>query len=429
MTAQPSPLRCVVLGCGVVGTEVVRRLLTDRDDLAARAGTAIELTGIGVRNPDAMRDPVVPVELLSSDLEALVDSADLVVELMGGIDPARALIQRAFEAGASVVTANKALLASHGPALHEAADAAHASLLYEAAVAGAVPVVRGIRESLVGDRIQRVIGIVNGTTNYILDQMTTTGLDFQTALTRAQELGYAEADPSADVDGLDAGAKAAILASLAFHTRVSAEDVPTEGIRSVTAADINAAAATGDVIKLLAIAEMVDDGIAVRVHPALVPLDHPLAGVRGAYNAVFIEAESSGTLMFYGQGAGGAPTSAAVLGDIVDAARSAVGGGRAPAESNYLGARIVEPGLVPTRYLIRLEVVDRPGVLAEIATVVSEHDVSIETVRQTSIAQDRSELAIVTHQAEQALLDATMATFATLEPVTRIISILRVEGH
>src|SRR5690625_4615392 len=408
MTDVKAPLRCVVLGCGVVGTEVVRRLRGHDADLQARTGAAIDLVGIGVRSLAAPRDADVPVELLSDDLPTLVDSADLVVELMGGIDPAKDLILRALSRGVSVVTANKALLAAHGPQLQEAADASGASLLYEAAVAGAVPVVRGIRESLAGDRITKILGIVNGTTNYILDQMTTTGADFDAALRGAQELGYAEADPSADVDGLDAGAKAAILASLAFHTRVYDADVPTEGIRAITAADIAAAKATGSVVKLLAIAESVNGAVAVRVHPALVPADHPLATVSGAYNAVFIEAEAAGTLMFYGPGAGGAPTAAAVLGDIVDVARGQVTGGRAPSGSTYAMLPIIDSGLVPSRYHMRLRVADRPGVLSEIATVVANHGVSIETVRQTPGEEGRAGLSIGTYAPPHAASAATL---------------------
>jgi len=429
MSDVKAPLRCVVLGCGVVGTEVVRRLLRHDADLAARAGAKIELAGIGVRSTQTPRDEVVPSELLSEDLETLVDSADIVVELIGGVEPAKSLTLRALRRGASVVTANKALLAEAGPELQEAADAHGASLLYEAAVAGAVPVVRGIRESLAGDRITKILGIVNGTTNYILDQMTTTGADFDTALADAQALGYAEADPTADIDGFDAGAKAAILASLAFHTRVYASDVPTEGIREITADDIASAKATGNIVKLLAIAESVNGAIAVRVHPALVPADHPLATVSDAYNAVFIEAEAAGTLMFYGPGAGGAPTAAAVLGDIVDVARGQVTGGRAPSGSTYAMLPIIDSGLVPSRYHMRLRVADRPGVLSEIATVVANHGVSIETVRQTPGEEGRAGLIIVTYSAPQAALDATLTDLRVLEAVEEVVSVMRVEGN
>src|SRR5690625_1174466 len=429
MSDVKAPLRCVVLGCGVVGTEVVRRLLRHDADLAARAGAEIELAGIGVRSTQTPRDEVVPSELLSEDLEALIDSADIVVELIGGVEPAKSLILRALRRGASVVTANKALLAEAGPELQEAADANRGSLLYEAAVAGAVPVVRGIRESLAGDRVTKILGIVNGTTNYILDEMTTTGADFASALADAQELGYAEADPSADVDGLDAGAKAAILASLAFHSRVYAEDVPTEGIRHITAEDIAAASATGAVVKLLAIAEPVNGSLAVRVHPALVPGDHPLAAVSGAYNAVFIEAEAAGTLMFYGPGAGGAPTAGAVLGDIVDVARGVVTGGRAPAGSTYADLPIIDPGLVPSRYHFRLTVADRHGVLSEISSIFAHHGVSIETVHQTPGEGGNAGLIMVTYRARQDAIDDILVEMERVDSVVEVISVLRVEGN
>ena len=325
MTEQPQPtfpppgaapvLRVGVLGSGTVGTQVVRLLLEQADDFAARSGARMEITGIAVRNLDAPRDPAVPRELLTDDATAVATGNDLVVELIGGIEPARTLILAAFKAGASVITGNKALIAAHGPELYDAAAAAGTDFYYEAAVAGAVPVVYALRESMAGDRVTSVLGIVNGTTNYILDEMSTKGLSFDEVLATAQALGYAEADPTADVDGLDAAAKAAIIASLAFHTRVGLSDVQVEGIRSVTADDIREAHASGCELKLLAIAQRREDehahGVSVRVHPALVPADHPLASVHGAYNAVLVEAESAGRLMFYGQGAGGAPTASA----------------------------------------------------------------------------------------------------------------------
>ncbi|NKY39234.1 homoserine dehydrogenase, partial [Cellulomonas septica] len=336
MVLPPDPrpsLRVAVLGCGVVGTEVVRLLSTQADDLAARVGARLELVGVAVRDVDAERDPAVDRTLLTADGTSLVEKADVVVEVMGGIEPARGLLLHAIEHGASVVTANKALLAQDGPTLYAAADAAGTDLYFEAAVAGAIPIVRPVRESLAGDHVRRVLGIVNGTTNYVLDRMTTEGLDLDQAVKEAQALGYAEADPTADVEGYDAAAKAAILASLAFHTRVALDDVHREGISAVTAQDVEWAARTGHVIKLLAIAERGETadgtaGVQVRVHPALLPADHPLAGVRGAFNAVFVEAEAAGELMFYGRGAGGVPTASAVLGDVVSVARHRVLGGK-----------------------------------------------------------------------------------------------------
>ncbi|MGH3474519.1 MAG: homoserine dehydrogenase, partial [Aeromicrobium sp.] len=315
------PLRVALLGCGVVGTEVARLLTRDAAELAQRVGSPLELAGIAVRRLERERDLDVPHELFTTDAAGLVSRGDIdvVIEVIGGIEPARELILSALEHGASVVTANKALLAEDGPTLFEAADKAGRDLYYEAAVAGAIPLLRPLRESLAGDRIIRVAGIVNGTTNYMLSAMAASGSSYADALEEATRLGYAEADPSADVDGYDAASKAAILASLAFHTRVTAADVHCEGIRTVSAADIAAAAEIGCVIKLLAICERTPSGadgpeaVSARVYPAMIPAAHLLAGVDGAFNAVFVEAEAAGQLMFYGQGAGGAPTASAVL--------------------------------------------------------------------------------------------------------------------
>jgi homoserine dehydrogenase len=432
--AGPRALRIAILGCGVVGTEVVRLLTTQATDLAARSGARLELVGIAVRDTQAERDPVVPRELLTTDAAELVTRADVVIEVVGGIEPARTLLLRAIEHGAAVVTANKALLAQDGPTLYAAADAAGVDLYFEAAVAGAIPIVRPVRESLAGDKVRRVLGIVNGTTNYVLDRMATEGLDLEQAVKEAQALGYAEADPTADVEGFDAAAKAAILASLAFHTRVSIDDVDREGITSVTADDVAWAERTGYVIKLLAIAERRDEGVQVRVHPALVPLAHPLAGVRGAFNAVFVEAEAAGELMFYGRGAGGAPTASAVLGDVVSAARHRVLGGKGPVESSYADLPVLPASAARTRYQIRLDVQDRPGVLAQVATVLATHEVSIEAVRQapapagTLGGDGIARLIITTHEASEAALAATVAAIGDHEAVRRVISVLRVEG-
>lgn len=426
-------VRVAVLGCGVVGTEVVRLLTTSAADLEARAGAPLELVGVAVRSPDAPRDPVVDRALLTTDAEALVDRADVVIELMGGLEPARSLLLRAIDHGAAVVTANKALLGADGPTLYAAADAAGVDLYFEAAVAGAIPLVRPVRESLAGDTITRVLGIVNGTTNYVLDQMASTGQDLDLAVKQAQELGYAEADPTADVDGHDAAAKAAILASLAFHTRVSVEQVHREGIGEVTAEDVAWAAETGHVVKLLAVAERVattvdhPEGVVVRVHPALVPLDHPLAGVRQAFNAVFVQAEAAGELMFYGRGAGGRPTASAVLGDVVTVARHRVRGGRGPVESRYADLPVLGMGAAPTRYQVRMRVADRPGVLAAVAAVFARRDVSIEAVRQAD-GDGTADLLVVTHTAPEASLAATVEDLTGLDVVDSVLSVLRVEG-
>lgn len=441
---MPAPLKVALLGCGVVGTQVARRLLEHADELAARVGTPLELVGIAVRDATAPREGITGTPLaglLTDDAVALVDRADVVVEVMGGIEPARTLILRAIEGGASVVTANKALLAQDGPTLYKAADSAGVDLYFEAAVAGAIPIVRPVRESLAGDQVQRVLGIVNGTTNYVLDRMATEGLELEQAVKEAQALGYAEADPTADVEGYDAAAKAAILASLAFHTRVSIDDVAREGISAVTAADVLWARRTGHTIKLLAIAERNTSdgvtGIQVSVHPTLVPDAHPLAGVRGAFNAVFVEAEAAGQLMFYGRGAGGAPTSSAVLGDLVSVARHRVLGGRGPVESSYAALPVLSADAACTRFQVRLDVDDRPGVLAQVAAVLAEHDVSIEAVRQSADPRtdagdghrtDVARLLITTHSAPERALAATVAALTDLDVVRDVVSVLRVEG-
>ncbi len=361
-------LNVAVLGCGSVGSQVVRLLTEQADDLAARVGAPVALVGVAVRRIDAPREVEVPEGLLTTDAAGLVarDDVDLVVEVIGGIEPARSLILAALESGASVVTANKALLAEDGPTLFEAADKAGRDLYYEAAVAGAIPILRPLRESLAGDRVTRVLGIVNGTTNFILDKMDTTGAGFEEALEEAQDLGYAEADPTADVEGFDAAAKAAILASLAFHTRVTAADVHREGITDVTAADIASAREMGSVVKLLAIAELADGargdaGVSVRVHPAMIPRSHPLASVREAFNAVFVESEAAGQLMFYGPGAGGSPTASAVLGDLVTVARNRLDDTRGPGESSYADRVVLPMGETRTRYHIAIDVDDRAG--------------------------------------------------------------------
>jgi homoserine dehydrogenase len=437
-------LKVALLGCGNVGSQVARILIGDADALAARTGARLELTGIAVRNIDAKRDVELPRELFTTDASTLAQEADIVIELMGGIEPARSLILTAIEHGACVVTGNKALLAHDGPTLYEKADAAGVELSYEAAVAGAIPILRPIRDSLAGDRITRVLGIVNGTTNYILDQMDSTGAQFEDALKSAQKLGYAEADPTADIEGHDAASKAAILASLSFHTRFALENVHCQGITSVTAADIAAAKDEGFVIKLLAIAEKlpVDPsapdggyGVSVRVHPTLLPREHPLGAVHGAFNAVFIEAEYAGELMFYGQGAGGTPTASAVLGDVVSAARRLVLGGPGGTETNTGHTPALSIDSVITSYCIGLDVADQPGVLAKIAQVFSAHGVSIETMRQTIHDVDSNghpvasaELRFVTHRATEAALAATVEAVRNLDIVNSVTSVLRVEG-
>ena len=427
-------LKIAMLGCGVVGSEVARLLSEHSEDLAARVGRPLELAGIAVRRPGRDRGhlPVDPA-LFTSDAHALVTRGDIdiVIEVIGGIEPARSLVLSALEAGASVVSANKALLAEDGATLFAAAEKHGGDLYYEAAVAGAIPILRPLRESLAGDRVRRVLGIVNGTTNYILTRMTESGAGFVEALEEAQALGYAEADPTADVEAFDAAAKAAILAGLAFHTNVTASDVHREGITDVTSADIASAREMGCVVKLLAIAEVSDDGrsVGVRAHPAMIPKTHPLASVGGAFNAVFVDCEAAGGLMFYGQGAGGAPTASAVLGDVVAVARHKVTGGRGPGESSYADLRVRPMGDTVTRYHVSLDVADRAGVLAQVATAFAEHGVSIETVRQAKHGTDDAELVIVTHQAPDASLSATVEALRGLDVVRDVLSVMRVEGQ
>jgi homoserine dehydrogenase len=417
------------LGYGTVGREVARLLTEQAGELAARAGAPIELAGIAVRRPDKHAE--LPRELLTSDAGSLVvsDDVDVVVELIGGIEPVRGWLLSALRAGKSVVTANKALLADYSAELSEAADESGVDLYFEAAVAGAIP----LRESLAGDRITRVMGIVNGTTNYILSAMDSTGSGYSETLDEACRLGYAEADPTADVEGYDAASKAAILASLAFHTRITAADVHREGIADVTASDLTAARLLGRTVKLLAICERVidDDGVesvSVRVHPVMIPRSHQLAGVNGAFNAVYVEADAAGELMFYGQGAGGAPTASAVLGDLVAAARNLVLGGRGPRESAHAALPVRPMGQTQTRYHISLDVADVTGVLAQVAQVFAAHDVSIAAVRQRD-RHSTASLVVVTHLAPDAALESTVEEIAKLDVVNEVVSVMRVEGE
>lgn len=430
-----------VLGAGTVGSQVIRLIQEEGGDLAARAGADLNLQSVVVRNVSAPRDVEIDPALLTTDANQAIDDADLVIELIGGIEPPRSLVLRALSQGKTVVTGNKALLAAHGPELYEVAAQNGADLYYEAAVAGAVPVVYGLRESLAGDKILRVLGIVNGTTNFILDSMTSTGASYEDALAEAQRLGFAEADPTADVEGLDAAAKCAILASLAFHTRVSIDDVAVEGISSITADDIAEAAAGGNVIKLLAIAERVtkDDGtewVSVRVHPTLVPRDHALANVNGAFNSIVVDGESAGRLMFYGQGAGGAPTATAVLSDVVAAASHIANGGNGPRELVYANLPILPRSEAVTRYQVQAEIRDRVGVLAEVAGIFAANGVSIKSVSQRDANDEVSEeggeqktavLTILTHRATEGSLEQVVAELNDSASVIEVSSILRSE--
>ncbi len=419
-----------LLGCGTVGSEVYRLLTQQSDDLAARIGARLEVAGVAVRRPGRARAVDVDPALLTADPMELVTrpDVDIVIEVIGGIEPVRSVLLAAMKSGKSVVSANKALLAEDGATLHEAARENGADLYYEAAVAGAIPLLRPLRESLAGDEVHRVLGIVNGTTNYILDRMDTSGAGFADALEEAQALGYAEPDPTADIEGFDAAAKAAILAGLAFHTGVTAADVYREGITEVTAADIASARELGHVVKMLAICERRDGGVSVRAHPAMIPRSHPLAGVREAYNAVFVEAEAAGRLMFYGAGAGGVPTASAVLGDAVAVARNRIAGTRGPDPSTYAKLRTLPMGEARTRYHVALDVADRPGVLAAVAETYARHEVSIKAVRQEGRGED-AQLVIVTHAAPDAALARCVTELETMESVRAVASVMRVEGE
>ena len=432
MNLGNAPVRVALLGCGVVGSSTARLLLEQADELAARVGRPLVLVAIGDRRTGAAGlDPA----LFTDDLDALVrrEDIDVVIELLGGIEPARTLILTAVAHGKSVVTANKALLARHGAELFAAADAHEVDLYYEAAVAGAIPIIRPLRESLVADEVTAVMGIVNGTTNYILDQMHTSGVTFAQALAEAQRLGYAEADPTADVEGHDAAAKAALLASLAFHTRVTLEQVSCEGITAVTREDIAAASEMRCVIKLLArCARNADGSIAVGVAPTMVPVGHPLASVSGAFNAVFVELAWADRLMFLGPGAGGRPTASAVVGDVVTAARNRVRGVPGHGETSYNETRVADPGQVESRYYLRMVVQDTPGVLARVATCLAQHGVSIQAVRQEPTADGDGRLAqlgVMTHEAAHAEVMATIAELEAMAEVDEGIRVMRVLGE
>jgi homoserine dehydrogenase len=428
MSAELKTISIGMLGCGVVGSQVARLLQSDEQELSERSGALLVLKKIGVRST-AARDGIDP-SMITTDLQSVVSDPEIniVIEVMGGIEPARTLILEAIKNKKSVITANKALLATHGHELFNAADAAKVDLYYEAAVAGAIPIIRSMRESLAGDQITRVMGIVNGTTNYILTKMAEEGRDFNDVLKEAQALGYAEADPTADIEGHDAAAKAALLASLAFHSTVTIDEVYCEGITGISIDDVNAAKAMGSVIKLLAIAELtVKDEISVRVHPVMLPNSHPLASVRNAFNAVYVESESAGQLMFYGRGAGGAPTASAILGDLVAVTRhraySTVGYG----ESDYADLDIAPVGEVKSQFFVRLHVADKSGVLASIAQVFASEHISIQTVRQAGLGLD-AELIVVTHSATEADLTACIKKLTDMDIVSKVESVIRVEG-
>lgn len=427
----PTVVRLGLLGCGTVGAALVELIGNQREAIATRTGIRLEVTKIAVRDVSRSRGLDLAASVYTTDAASVVTDpeVDLVIEVMGGIEPARDLIMTALAAGKPVVTANKELLAASGPEIYRAGDAAGVDVLFEAAVAGGIPVVRAIRESLRGEPVYRVMGIINGTTNFILSKMTDEGADYADVLAEAQRLGFAESDPTADVEGYDAGAKAAILASLAFGVEVVAGDVYHEGISSLTASEIATAGRLGYVVKLLGIAERDPDtgDVAVRVHPAMVPVDHPLASVRGSYNAVFIEGDAVGSLMLYGRGAGGEPTASAVLGDVIDAAQHRV---RGTHESvGALGtARIRGIEETSAEYLLSLEVADEPGVLHAVTGIFADHGVSIRAAEQEGIGSD-ARLVFITHVASESAMQQTVEALRRLEVVHAVSGLLRVIGN
>jgi homoserine dehydrogenase len=423
-------IRIGLLGCGTVGGGVVTLLTREADDITARTGATLEITRVAVRDPGRDRGLPLAPEVFTADPWAVVESdeVDVVVEVMGGLDPADALVRRALALGKPVVTANKELVAAAGPELYEAAHEAGVDLAYEAAVAGAIPIIKPLKESLAGDHVTRVVGILNGTTNYILTRMTEEGAGYEEVLADAQRLGYAEADPTADVGGHDAAAKCAILASLAFDTAVHGEDVFREGIDRVTPTDLRVADRLGYVVKLVGIASEVDDQIGVRVHPVFLPKEHPLASVREAFNAVYVEAEAAGELMFYGRGAGSLPTASAVVGDVIDVSRNLLQTARGARESVHRAKKIRPMAEVRTQYYVLLDVDDQPGVLADVARTFGDHGVSIAQVWQEGHG-DSAQLVLITHRAREGDLQATVDALAVMAGVRSVASVLRVEAE
>lgn len=423
-----SPIRVALLGAGTVGSQTARLLVEQSKDLSARIGRPLELVGVAVLDPSQVRVPWIDRALLTDDASELVTRADIVIELIGGLEPARTFMLKAIESGASVVTANKALLAAHGPELYKAAADKGVDIYFEAAVGGAIPIVRPLRESLVGDRVNRVMGIVNGTTNYILDEMTNKGISFQEALKDAQSKGFAEADPTADIEGKDAAAKAAIIACLSFHTDVRIDDVNTEGISKIDAGDIAAATAMHRVIKLLAVVSRTEKGITAGVYPAMIPLNHPLAAVHGSFNAVFVEAKYAEDLMFYGPGAGGAPTASAVVGDVVSEARHLAHGSLGPDIPLYANLPILPGGQDESSFVMRTLVLDEPGVLAKVSQAFANHGISIKAVTQLQ-QKDKfgyNELWITTHVVPAKAVEDTAKELDDLVPIKSVLSIMRI---
>jgi len=431
-----SVVRIGVLGCGTVGASLLALLERQSATINSRTGLSLEVSRIAVRNLSQKRSAVVGADAFTDDALSVVSdpSIDIIVEVMGGIEPARGLVLAALAAGKPVVTANKALLAAHGFELFAAAESAGVDILFEASVAGGIPFIRPLRESLLAEPVVRVMGIMNGTTNYILTRMSEAGADYSEALAEAQSLGYAEADPTADVEGHDAAAKIAIVASIAFGAEVTSSDVHCEGISSVSADDISFAQRHGYAIKLLAIAERFSlpggDELSARVHPCLIPKAHPLAAVRESFNAVFVQGDAVGDLMFYGRGAGGDPTASAVLGDLVDAAVNLQSGAHASL-GTFIPMSFRSNDELDAAWYLSLRVDDRPGVLASIAGVFGAHGVSIDSMEQHSLsgpemAADEARIDLIIHPALERDVRATLVSLSELESVRSLGSTIRV---
>lgn len=418
-----------LIGCGTVGSGVFRILVENRELIARRLGCPLEISRVAVRDLADPRYVEVPPHMLTTDAREVVrdPGVDIVVEVIGGIEPARSFILEAIERGKHVVCANKELVSTHGREILEAAERRGVDFAFEASVGGAIPIIMPLKYSLAGNSIKEVLGIVNGTTNYILTRMSEDGLDFQQALRQAQERGYAEADPTNDVEGKDAAAKLAILASIAFNSRVTLGDVYTEGITGVTEADIRFASELGYAIKLLAIAKDEGDGISVRVHPTMIPFQHPLASVREENNAIFVSGDAAGELMFYGKGAGSLPAASAVVGDVVTIARNVLAGGRMVGCTCFRDRPIKPMEEIESRYFMIFDVPDRPGVLAKIAGVFGENMVSIKSVIQHGTGEE-ARIVLVTHRVKEGRMRETVRGLEQLDVVERIVSLIRVEG-
>lgn len=429
------PIRLGVLGLGTVGTGVARILHESADQVATRAGGPLEVAGIAVRDPAKPRAIKIPPGLIGADPHSIIHdpSIPIVVELVGcpggSVEPARTWILEALRLGKHVVTANKDVVAKHGPELLRTAKKYGGSLYFEAAVAGGIPIIKAMSEALVGNRIRSIMGIINGTTNYMLTKMSQYGSPFDEVLREAQAHGYAESDPTSDVEGYDAAYKLSILASIAFESEVPVKDVYTEGITRITPEDIKNAHELGYVIKLLAIAKRTGDHVEARVHPTFIPQRHPLAAVNDAFNAVYVEGDAVGDLMFYGRGAGMMPTASAVVADIVDAAHNVRRGVRGRLHVNGAPVPIAPIERTVSRYYINTKVVDRPGVLAGITTAFGENGVSLESVIQKGRRSDPVSLVFVTHEVQEANLSRALARIAHLPDVYSVANVIRVEGE